>query len=393
MKLRKDSTSSKSRLLTQDEREKIAFLRLFLVFLLVMNHFGGLYGSEYPANFGYLGQDYPFAAITVAFLNFVSFTAVPTLSVVSGYLFFIKADRSTPPDFMRKWSGRLRSLVLPFLIWSSTFVLLAYIAFRVSGAFPEIFAPEDGNRLMSIGNAWLAIDNYPFAIQLWFVRDLIVTVAISPLIWVLMGRVPVLTLATLVVLWLADQNLWIFIKLDVVGFFSLGAGFAMHGWRRNLPKRFVLPLFAVFLVLVFMRTMAPVYLGRIEGWDIHIATCLMRIVGTVTIWNLATLLITASWIRALTANFSYLAFFMHCAHYPPILAIKTIFGKVLDPQDSLMQLGVYFSTVFITVAGITITAHLMQMVAPGLFSILSGGRTAPKEGGFMRAAVREGSVG
>lgn len=366
--------------LTVQEGEKIAFLRLFLVVSLVMVHFESLYGSEINPRSGYFGQDHPLASIVVSFFLFVGFTAVPALSVISGYLFFMGADCRRPPPFLDKWRRRLRSLVVPFLIWGGLFALLGLAAARAgTGFFEDRFAdgPEFWRDFL---NAWMGISEYPIAAQLWFVRDLIVTMAVSPLIWLAIGRAPRITLAVLCALWLGNQNLWIFMRLDVCGFFALGAAFAMHGWPRDIPRRYALPLLAIFLGLVLVRTVAPYFLGETESWGLYWMTCLMRILGVLTAWGAAPLFMGAG-AMAITARYGYLAFFMHCAHFPPILAIKTVFGKLIEPQSSLAHLGIYALTVTCTIAGVAIAAHLIQMVSPGLFSILSGGRIAPDKGG------------
>ncbi|WP_111428288.1 acyltransferase [Rhodobacteraceae bacterium DSL-40] len=365
--------------LSAEEHERIDFLRILLVLLLVLLHFGGLYGANYNPNLGYVGQDEAFAAIVVSYIHFLGFTAVPALSAISGYLFFMGARPGKAPDFLRKVKSRVRSLGLPFLIWSTVFMLLGYALFRLlPGQYSDVFAPADGNLVRSIGNAWLGIDGFPLAIQLWFVRDLIVTVLISPLIWLLVSRVPVPLLLGLLVLWFAEHDLWIFTKLDVVGFFTLGAAFAVHGWRRDLPRRWVLPLLAVFLLLVLLRSLAPALLDiEPESRGLYIATCLMRIVGLVTVWSAAPLLM-GGLLGAITPQVSYMAFFMHCAHFPPIIVVKMLFGRLLDPAGSLVHLAVYFGTVIVTIAVIALAAHLMRHATPRLFSVLSGGRTGPK---------------
>lgn len=360
--------------LTPDENDRIGFLRVFLVFMLVLVHFGSPYGDDLSVKAGYAGQDHAFAAIVISFLNFLGYTAVPALSVISGYLFFMGADRDTPPAFRVKMLRRVRSLVLPFLIWSGAFVLLGYVLFRFGGGYDTTFAPADGNLLRSLGDAWLGIEGYPLAIQLWFVRDLVLTVAISPVIWFLVGRAPILTLSALFVLWLSGYTLFIFTKLDVVGFFSLGAAFAMHGWRRDLPRRFAAPLLVVFLGLVLARTVLPYLLGiDPESHALYIATCLMRVVGLVAIWTAAPLLMIAP-ARRLVSGFGSLPFFIHCAHYPPIFLIKTAAGKLIAPESSAAHLFLYVGTVALTLIATVAAARLIWMLSPGLFSLLSGGR-------------------
>jgi succinoglycan biosynthesis protein ExoH len=344
-----------------------------------MLHFEGLYGSDINPRSGYFGQDYPLASIVVSFVLFVGYTAVPALSVISGYLFFLGADRRTPPKFVAKWRKRLRSLLVPFLIWGGLFAVLGLVAARMGIGFLETrFQPGPGFWLNFL-DAWTGYNTYPVAAQLWFVRDLILTVAVSPLIWIAVGWAPRITLAALCALWLGDHNLWIFTRLDVFGFFALGAAFAMHGWHREVPRRFALPLLLVFLALVFVRTVAPYFLGTTEGWGLYWMTCVMRVLGVVTAWGAAPLLMVG-FVPAVVERYGYLAFFMHCAHFPPILIVKIVFGKLIDPQSSLEHLAIYALTIACTLAAVAVAAHLIRMISPALFATLAGGRTGPESG-------------
>lgn len=365
--------------LTTDEKEKIAFLRIFLVIALVMLHFEGLYGTSVNPRDGYFGQEFTFASIIISFVCFIAYTAVPALSVISGYLFFMGADRRTPPRFAMKWRKRLSSLVLPFVIWGGLFATLGFLAARAgTGLFEARFLPGP-DLWKAFLNAWIGYSANPLAGQLWFVRDLIVTVAVSPLIWIAIGYAPRVTLVSLCLLWLGDHNLWIFLRLDVCGFFALGAAFAMHGWSREIPRRLSWPLLTIFLVFVVARTVAPYFIGTTEGWGLYWATCFIRVFGVVTAWGSASLFMSRP-VHGVVERYGYLAFFLHCAHYPPIIFVKAVFGKVIDPQNSLAHLLVYGLTVACTIAAVIISAYIMQSFSQGFFSVLSGGRTSPEIG-------------
>lgn len=356
------------------DRRRIGYLRFVLVLALVFLHYGGVYGSDYSPYLGYRGQDLPVASILISFVLFLGFTAVPAMSAISGYLFFQGASVRRPPDFARKLSRRVQSLVIPFLLWGTFFGLVGYGAHQI---YPELFAnffrPQYGF-WRTWGDVILGINRTPLAFQLWFVRDLIVTAAVSPIIWFLIGRAPWITLAVLLPLWILDYDLLIFYRLDVLLFFCFGAACAMHGFRPDLPRRWIVPVFALFLVAAMARTVAPWVVGRAAGIDFEIATGALRILGALAVWNAAALVLDnrfAAWVERNT----YMAFYIHAAHYPPILFIKLALGSMIDPTSEVAQIALYVATVGLTISGVMLLGRAIDRMSPWLFMTISGGRT------------------
>lgn len=368
------AVSARPAALSDLDRRRIGFLRLVLVLALVFLHYGGVYGSDASPYRGYVGQPLPVASILVSFVLFLGFSAVPAMSAISGFLFFRGATAQRPPDFARKWRRRVHSLVIPFLIWGTLFALVGYGVHRV---YPDLFAPffgGDQSFLRTWGNAIIGITRTQVAFQLWFVRDLILTVALSPVIWLLIGRLPWLTIAVLVPLWILDHNLVVFHRLDVLLFFCFGAACAMHGVRPDLPERWVVPVFALFLVAAMARTLAPWALGRAEGLDIDVATAAMRVLGALAVWNAAPLALGTRFAAWVERN-SYMAFYVHAAHYPPILFIKLAVGSTIDPTSESAQIGTYFLSVGLTVTALIALGRVLERRTPSLFRTISGGRT------------------
>jgi len=369
------------------DRRRISYLRLVLVLALVFLHYGGIYGSNASPYRGYVGQELPFASILISFMLYIGFTAVPAMSAISGYLFFTGATPEVPPDFMRKLKRRAMSLALPFLLWSTFFAGLAYL---VHLQYPHLFArdfdTEGRGVVLMLADAILSWSQPPVAFQLWFVHDLILTVLISPLIWVLVGRIPWITILVLVPLWILDFNFWIFNRLDVLLFFCFGAACAMHGLRPDLPRRWIVPVFVLFLCAAMARTVAPYFVGRAAGLDFDIATGAMRVLGALAVWNMASLVLTGTFAAWVERN-SYMAFFVHCAHYPPIFLLKLALATLIVQDSEVGQLALYFVTVLITIVVLVTMGNLLQRWLPDFFRVISGGRVRPgaktEASGFM----------
>jgi hypothetical protein len=365
--------------LTDLDRRRIAFLRLVLVLALVFLHYGGAYDSFFSPYRGYQGQELPVASIMISFILFIGFSAVPAMSAISGFLFFQGATPRRAPDFARKMRRRVHSLVIPFLFWGTLFALIGYAVHQVHPYIFNDFFGGDHGFAWTWGNAIIGIEGPQLAYQLWFIRDLILTVAISPFIWLLVGRLPWITLAALMVLWISGYDLVIFHRLDVLLFFSFGAACAMHGWRPELPRRWAIPVFALFLAAAMARTLAPWVLGWTDGVGFSIATGTMRILGALAVWNAASLVLDtrfAAWI----GRKSYLAFFIHAAHYPPILFIKLALGSMIDPNSEIAQILLYLASVALTISSLILIGPLLQRWTPRLFRVISGGRAEGQSG-------------
>lgn len=111
--------------------------------------------------------------------------AVPLFYMISGYLFFLKV-----PDGMTSIYGKMRkrvgTLVVPYIIGCMFFVgfgvlmaVLPGVSKYMNSSVMPLFSKPIGEILRSI--FYDADNGAPCAFQLWFLRDLILIVATSPL--------------------------------------------------------------------------------------------------------------------------------------------------------------------------------------------------------------------
>lgn len=118
--------------------------------------------------------------------------AVPLFYVISGYLFFLKV-----PEEMISIYGKMRkrmgTLVLPYIIGCLFFVgfgvliaVLPGVSKYMNSSVMPLFSKPIGEILRSI--FYEAGNGSPCAFQLWFLRDLIIIVATSPLWYLCLKR-------------------------------------------------------------------------------------------------------------------------------------------------------------------------------------------------------------
>jgi hypothetical protein len=358
-----------------DDSSRISFLRIVLVALLVLLHFGGLYGQDTSPRDGFQPGEHGFATLVASVIGFSAFAAVPTLSAISGYLFFRGTSPGTMPDFGRKFRSRVRTLVVPLAIWGSLGLVVGFLVRLVEpNAFSAWF--DFGNRsvLPALVDSALGITGVPFVQPLWFLRDLVVTVALSPVIWFLVGRAPIATTLGLVALWIAGENLWIFLRLDCLVFFTIGAALALHRRSVDLSDGWTAVVALAFLALVLARSKAEYLLGLdVDGFAVSAMMAALRIVGALAAWNLAALAVRSD-LGLRLSLLSPAAFFVFCAHYPAVEIVKELTGRFLKPENSAELLAHYIGVSVSLTIVLVVTATLLRRWAPGLSAVLVGPR-------------------
>ena len=197
-----------------------------------------------------------FACISI---NELAAIAVPLFFMMSGYLFFygpqrpeVRESGNPPPGlpplplgwWLGKWRRRVRTLLVPYVL----FCLLAVVGLTVNHAMQGHTLADSLHTYLGNGkwlhNFWdvhttghntniLGVTkpvSYPVCIPLWFIRDLMVIVLMSPLIhWAIrrlrLGWIALMAALSLTGIWIplvgfsASTCLW----------FSIGAWYSIHG--------------------------------------------------------------------------------------------------------------------------------------------------------------------
>ena len=115
--------------------------------------------------------------------------AVPLFFAISGYLFFLNTDKGIQA-VGQKIKKRVRTLVIPYMI-ACLFLPVFYLLMEVipgTGGFINSESPFSENLKLPIGQllVFLFFDSgsgSPCAFHLWFLRDLIIIVAVSPILY------------------------------------------------------------------------------------------------------------------------------------------------------------------------------------------------------------------
>ena len=107
-----------------------------------------------------------------------------------------------PGDTVAKWKKRVKTLIIPYLIWASVYYWYGVIYQRIP--FVKQYLNTEGQIPISVTEwcKWLWKDSY---YTLWFLKHLILFVILTPIIWVVckehIKRIPV-GLVLLILIWI-----------------------------------------------------------------------------------------------------------------------------------------------------------------------------------------------
>ena len=206
-----------------------------------------------------------FNNISYLFSQILPRVAVPLFFVFSGFLFFSKQDQFSLSDYREKLLKRVRTLLVPYLFWNVLLIIYSLLVPYLGLGRQN----EDSNDIMYFIKAFWnnsypniifdnGISSLPIAVQFWYVRDLMVTCLLSPLLYLFVRRLKGYFVAMLGILWVS--NCWFLItglNITALFFFSLGAYCSIY--RKNfaeilkphtLTLGFVYLLFIVLLLIL-----------------------------------------------------------------------------------------------------------------------------------------------
>ena len=361
----------------------IDLARILLVVGLVFLHYGTFPNSKASSFQGLDLQEHTFATWANSAVLFFFLSAVPVLSIISGWLFFAFAQEAAWPSIFRRMRRRVVSLYFPLVVWNAAVFGGAYAVFTLAPNAMQFdglnidFATADWK---DFGNAVFAVTHPPIAFQFWFVRDLLVTALVSPVLWLGLRFAPWLGAAGLGAAWLTGTDLVIFFRPDIPFFFYLGGLLRQKRLPVVVPLSTTVLLVAVYITLASVRALAPYVIDFKETPEplwLSMATNAMRLFGVVGCWGALYRMATTRWGRAV-GSYAGLAFFLHSAHWPLLALIKSVLWPLMPVTDGAVSDGwmlAHYAVSVLLTTGIGLGAGLaLASRMPGLFALMNGGR-------------------
>ncbi len=294
--------------------------------------------------------------------------AVPLFFLMSGYFFFLDF---TWAKLFSKLVGRAKTLLFPYLFWTSLVVVIRLLGQSISPV--KAYFTGDGALLADLSfydlaNAVLGFTRAPEAYHFWFIRDLMLLMLLSPLIFMLLRFVAIPFLGVLFVVWITAN--WPLYTPDVVGvlFFSLGGHLAMKG-----KSLFFFDRYGKWSVLVYI----PVLLADVIWYDASFNLCLHRcgiVVGLVAILFASKPLMAMENWKNILLQLSGASFFVYATHEPLLGIVRTLAFQFLPLDWPYTLLLIYLLVPLVVVALLAGIHRALGNWIPGTLRAVTGGR-------------------
>ena len=305
---------------------------------------------------------------------------VPCLSAISGYLLFRRGYAGF--DYGKTLRTKATTVLTPFLLWNLGLLLAVLLIQSVSlgiGYFPDLWraSPRD---LLSHG---LALEGFPVNLPLYFLRDLLVCILLSPILAYLVRRAPVATCAALFILAvLPGVTIGIVLKKSILFSFTFGMALALHGRDTRALDRYRLLGAAGTLALAALLAIGLYGTGPQYPLWLDLARNILSILGALGVWLLSGMLIETRFGRTLAGTGS-LSFWIFCGHYPLLVGLWMVWNRMAGDSN---YPAFYLAAITATFVILFLTNHIIERLAPAAYRVLTGSRARDRRGAVLQAA-------
>ena len=295
--------------------------------------------------------------------------AVPMFYFISGFLFFLRKD-----SYCNKFKSRIRTLVIPYLIWCFIGFIIPFVIQRIIGlehlySGNQLKLLKDFTVIDYIRMFWNIRDGEPILSTLWFLRNLIVLIAMTP-----------------VIAWLAQKLRYVFPFILVLIYFFIPFGFS--GFSSNGFCWFAMGIYfsqggvncwdsidraklKIIALVWCIMTMLAIFLFY-EGFHYKEYMLLYRIVHFIMIYKLIDHLSHKCDVRLLT-KISTASFFIYVFHEPWMGYIAKLTISTFRPEG----FGIYPLPIILglVTVGFSYSAYIiLKRIAPHFLNVATGSR-------------------
>lgn len=347
--------------------KSIEWLRFVMAAAVVLLHAGA--GGGFG---GATGLSSAFCIITA---QGVCRLAVPFFFFVSGYLFFYKFENWDLGVWWSKVRRRGRTLLIPYILWNTIAVAILFgwsYYVSVSHGLEPVSFHEMVSNWGGIKLFWDTGEplNMPLDYPLWFVRDLMVFVIVSPVVFffVKLTKMPGLIITILYYLTLGKfaSNIPIFIAGAYLSINKMNIVTTFHRYAK----------WDVMLTLILLVALVFTY-DRYDSYRYFLRA--FTVTGVISIFNITSDLINKG-IVAVHPFLTRCSFFLFCLHG---IVLRTrvplrLTSFLQHYNNEMAKVAIVLLLFFISLFACMACFFVMDRITPRTLSLLTGGRKRTK---------------
>ena len=370
--------------------ESLNLLRFPLAIIILIIH---VFSSE---DFVFHGQLYTadstpiFKEFNYFIDGFVRGRSVPIYYFISGYVFFVGISL-TKEIYFKKLQNRIKSLFIPYIIWNTVAILLGLMCFLpiFHRFFPNLnnisidLSPSSilycyWDRSYGIfksiqeGVEYIPTTCFPEDKPLWFLRDLMIVVLTTPIIYWLLKHTRHYFVLFLGLLWFTLGLFGDFLHLSqlVVAYFYFTFGAYMSINKKDMLVEFgkYRRLSVILYVLLSLLFVAMLHICPIVNRVIH---QLNIFVGLIFAYNMASWLLEKDICKP-NKFLASASFFIYVTHTLICTYILKLHFFIFTPTTDAIKFFVYTSTVLITTSSLLLSFWLLREYAPNVLKVIAG---------------------
>lgn len=296
--------------------------------------------------------------------------AVPLFYAISGYLFFLKV-----PDGMKsiyaKIQKRIRTLLVPYIIGCLFFVLFGVmiavtpgISKYVNGSVMPLFSEPFHQIICSI--FYDSGSGTPCAFQLWFLRDLILIVATSPIWYFLLKHLRWLLIVSCFGL--------TYLHIPFVPFFAL-FWFLLGGQLVQVQNRYGGASLTICTTIIFLLlSIVQLFMPDMIDWELLKNPII--ILGLISVWGLYDMVLGKDfklsehrWL----ATACQFTFFIYLFHEPTLNIVRKLIVVVLGKNEYGYLISYLTSPWIFTICFVFVGLQFRKYL-PKVYHVCTGGR-------------------
>lgn len=286
---------------------------------------------------------------------------VPFFFIISGYLFFRTFEMK---KIFYKYRTRVRTILIPYIIWCSIYYIYMCVLSHIPQIGPYINNGEAIPFTLSAWFDWVGNNSY---YTLWFLKDLILFIMFTPVIYVLLKNHQKFLSGLVVIIVLLFTPIVFRNKMDIdvnsLTLYCCGAYVGIN--HKEIPKiqqKWLMSGARIVVIIFLLINMLFIDEGIFSNIYAQIVMC-------ISLWYAV-----GSNLFVHDLQWWYtVSFYIYCIHDIFLEAIEKLFFIIFG-NGSIFALMDYLLAPVITVILCILSAAILKKYCPVIWGVLTGGR-------------------